>query len=385
MQMSNRGVSKIVGSVSAAVILAACAGVASAAPTYTNVVDTTGVYSSFSPPAIANDGTVVVRANRDAGGSAIVAFSSSGTRVLADTDGIYSGFGVPAIGGDGTIAFMANRDAGGTALLKAAPSASSVTTVSNTDGPILNYSFNEIHVSSNGRLTYLQRLDDNTRQIIYDGAVVADGTVNGFSGFGGQPSGNAVGQAALTGTQTVNGREATFRATSAGRTLVVEANPAGPYTVLSAAPTINDSGDILIAATELGVGRGLFISRLTGGFEKVIDISGIVGSFGSYVLTNDDRVVFRATLDGGVGGLYVGTDLVAGKVIQTGDELFDSNVSTTASLIQFYRGANDVGQIAFGYSLLDGRSGIAIAVVPEPTILAGTMAGILLACRRVKR
>jgi hypothetical protein len=51
--------------------------------------------------------------------------------------------------------------------------------------------------------------------------------------------------------------------------------------------------------------------------------------------------------------------------------------------VQFAHGLNDRGEIAFAYRLSDGRIGIAIATVPEPSTL-GLLAVAVLPLRRYR-
>ena len=63
-------------------------------------------------------------------------------------------------------------------------------------------------------------------------------------------------------------------------------------------------------------------------------------------------------------GIFTGPDLLADKVIATGDPLAGSTVTDVFS---FRNGLNDSGQVAFYAQLDDGRSGIFRAdPVPEP-------------------
>jgi hypothetical protein len=56
-------------------------------------------------------------------------------------------------------------------------------------------------------------------------------------------------------------------------------------------------------------------------------------------------------------GIFTGPDPVADKVIAVGDPLFGSTVAD----VQFYRGMNDAGQIAFYAGIVGGPSGIFLA------------------------
>jgi hypothetical protein len=95
--------------------------------------------------------------------------------------------------------------------------------------------------------------------------------------------------------------------------------------------------------------------------------------------------VFGATYNGGSdSGIFTSNGGILSSVIDTGDTLFGSTVT---SLSFDESGLDDSGNIAFSYTLSDGRSGVAIAdfsAVPEPASLCilGFGASMLLARRR---
>ncbi len=119
-----------------------------------------------------------------------------------------------------------------------------------------------------------------------------------------------------------------------------------------------------------------------GPVATVADRSGPYASFGFSAINSDGTVAFFASLDAGGPGIFTGADPVADKVIRVGDALFGSTVTG----LNFFRGLNDNGDIAFQYELLNGTTGIAIAQVPipEPSTYALAVSGILalLAMRR---
>ncbi len=82
-------------------------------------------------------------------------------------------------------------------------------------------------------------------------------------------------------------------------------------------------------------------------------------------------MAFLAQLDAGGDGIFTGPDAVLDKVIEEGDPLSSSTVTDLA----FHRGLNDLGEIAFKYTLDNGVVGIAIAQIPEPTTIALLFAG----------
>jgi hypothetical protein len=88
-------------------------------------------------------------------------------------------------------------------------------------------------------------------------------------------------------------------------------------------------------------------------------------------INNAGEVTFFAIDGDGVGGIFVELTgrAAPAAVIQTGDSLFGSTV-TSLDMGRF--GFNDSDQLAFEFTLADGRTGVALAsltVVPEPSSL----------------
>jgi hypothetical protein len=85
-------------------------------------------------------------------------------------------------------------------------------------------------------------------------------------------------------------------------------------------------------------------------------------------INNIGDVAFLAQLAPSTFGILTGPDPVADKVIRDGDTLFGSTVTDLFfNTGPEFDGPNDAGQIAFRYSLANGRSGIALAT-PIPTL-----------------
>jgi hypothetical protein len=114
----------------------------------------------------------------------------------------------------------------------------------------------------------------------------------------------------------------------------------------------------------------------------VVTNSGPFHDFGAGAAINDaGDIAFFADMDAGGDGIFTGPDPLADKVIREGDALFGS----TATEINYFRGLNDDGAIAFTYVLANGRAGVAVAAVPEPTgVLVLAIATPILLSRRVR-
>jgi hypothetical protein len=138
---------------------------------------------------------------------------------------------------------------------------------------------------------------------------------------------------------------------------------------------INDEGTVAFRAFLDAGGRGIFTGS-GGEITTIVDDSGAFRGFNSMALNDEGAVVFQAVLDAGGEGIFTGSDLVADKVIATGDSLFGSTVT---SLFFQKNGLNNSGQIVFIAGLADGTQGVFRAEpVPEPSEALGTLAfGVL--------
>jgi hypothetical protein len=105
-------------------------------------------------------------------------------------------------------------------------------------------------------------------------------------------------------------------------------------------------------------------------------------------LNEAGTIAFVAGLDAGGRGIFVGPDIIADRVIATGDPLFGSTVTSATfengyMLTDVVDRLNDLGQIIFRYQLANGVSGIAVAaLVPEPSALACLVGTTALFMRR---
>jgi hypothetical protein len=146
-------------------------------------------------------------------------------------------------------------------------------------------------------------------------------------------------------------------------------------------PDMNNNGTVAFSA-EFGVTgrRGVF----TGGGGPVVTVADTSGPFSSFpgltpIINDNGEVVFLATLATGGIGIFTGPDPMADKVIETGDSLFGS-VVTSLPGNGTRLGLNDSGQVAFLASLADGREVIVRAdpaAVPEPSSFVLVAIGII--------
>ncbi len=130
---------------------------------------------------------------------------------------------------------------------------------------------------------------------------------------------------------------------------------------------VDDAGNVLIysswlrspAGGPLTSSAGLFVKGPALAEPKLIAPGSFFISKGA--ISGNGKVVYRAQ-NGGT-GLWTGPDVIADKVIKSGDALFGSAVSDVN--IQ-NKSINNKGQIVFFYSLASGARGIAVAT-PPPT------------------
>ena len=178
-----------------------------------------------------------------------------------------------------------------------------------------------------------------------------------FSSFDGGTAINATGRVAFFARYDAGGLG--IFSGNGGPTTTI-ADSAGEFSDFGLQPVINAAGTVAFeAALDIG-GQGIF----TGDGDvttTIADSSGLYKSFinggGGLGINNTGMVVFFARLDDNSQGIFAGPDPVADRVIGQGDALFGGTVSG----IGFLGGLNDDGEIAFRYTLIGGKMGIAVA------------------------
>lgn len=362
----------------AAALLLSTAGASAQPYTFTNVADTSGAFDDFQPPTINDAGSVVFNGFLAGGAQGVFTGSDPVADAFVTNSGPYDifEFALPVTNNAGTILFLATLDAGGEGYFTG-PNPSTDAFVTSA-GPF-DFFFGAA-INDTGKAVVHAVLDDGSEGL-FTGPNLATDTVvstsNGTYSFFGNPQINNAGTVAFAGARSDGGQ-----VIATGPNLAdVVANTDGRYFGF-ADPDINDAGRVVfIASLDDGAFSGIF-----DGPDPVLDA--VITTEGPYrlitdfqSLNNEDLLVFGASLDSDPTGkgIFAGPDPVADKIIHTGDALFGSTLTN----FFFLNGLNDQGDVAFFYELADGRSGIAVAVVPEPASLATLgLAGLTLLRRR---
>ena len=203
-----------------------------------------------------------------------------------------------------------------------------------------------------------------------------------MQGFGSDPALNASGDVAFLANTTTG--ISIFRKAPGGAFTTI-ADKSGPFTTISS-PSINAGGTVAFrgfTATDQGIYSG------NGG--TVATVATTAGPYSGFLfapqINDSGTIAFEAQLDDGRTGIFTGPDPLANAVIVTGSPLFGG----TVTLVQFYRGLDNLGNIAFSYeiSMPGGGTvdGIAVASVPEPASLGLLVcgAGLCLWRRRTRQ
>ena len=333
---------------------------------FTNIADTSGPFDGFGvpEPSINAAGTVAFWADLDGPGSGIFTGNGGPPSTIADTfggdlDGPYGSFDYgPSVNATGTVAVSAFAAGQGMFI----GSGGAVTIIAHTSGPPTSFTGNPA-INSGGTVAFYVSGLDGGGQGVFTGnggptTIIAEST-GPFSIFGGEPSINDAGTVAFFAGLDAGG-QGIF--TGSGAAVTTIANSTGPFNMFGSIPDINSSGTVAFGAVRDNGIVGIF----TGSGGAVTTIADSTGPFDTTFYTpainNMGSVVFRAELDAGGFGIFIGPDLTAEKVIRTGDPLFGSTVTD----LGFVPDINDNGEIAFGYRLASGISGIAAAQVVLP-------------------
>jgi hypothetical protein len=292
----------------------------------TTIADMSGPYNGVSYSASINDaGVVAFAGGLDTGGQGIFTSSGGPTNPIVDSSGPFASFDPPAINNGGTLAFLATLDGGQSGIY--ASDGGAATTIADLGGDLSFIGFDLPAINNNGTVAFFA-----ARSLGGGGGGFSQGT-GIFTGNGGPVNTIhfAISASGVFGTPSINDSEelayprhtsgsATIYAYSAGTpNPFVMTNSSGPFLGLEN-PHVNSAGDI---------------------------------AFQGYV--------FQPTEGWGI---FTGPNPATDKVIQTGDTLFGSTVTSVD--LSLGRRLNDRGDVVFGYGLASGVVGIAVARVSLP-------------------
>ena len=335
---------------------------------FTKIADDSGPFEQLLNPSINNHGLVSFYAVRDAGGNGVYVGDGGPVVPIAETGSPSELSGYPIngvwihsdINDQGAVALMGFHNAppindtpqfvGKVYVKTVAGSPIVIADISqgSADGPSINnsgmvafWSSIGTYVGDGGPVSIVPGLNGRF-PAINDNGVVAD-------------------LISVPGTRVAAG-------TPQGTTDLYDTN--GAFNDFYQPVAINNSGTVAFVAFRDNGVLGVFAGK--GGVPVTITDESISPMGGHTPLINDSGVVtFLAGYNGGT-GIFTGPDPIQDRVAGIGDAMFGSTVSHI--FIDPQRrpyDLNNMGQIAFAYTLEDGRQGIAVATyVPEPPALA---------------
>lgn len=300
-------------------------------------------YSFFSNPSINNHGAIVFEGFRSQEGPPNTIFGSSGGVAAPVYDSTQGGFSVvynPSISDTGTTAFVGNvLDIDFSTL---PPTINGL--ITSGVYSVGNNGFKTIADSSDG-FTFLNSADINS-----------SGTVTFAAGFSLDPT------TALGGIYATNGGKITtiadqdstfggiFSSFKPGLDTVINNSPYSELTY----PTINESGTVAFTAFLDTGDAGIFSVSSEGRITNIATSNDVYSKFSSAQINNKGQVAFMASLDTET------TDTLSRGIFIGDGENTTVLADTSGGFKSFISdpSINDLGMVAFGAELDDGRIGI---------------------------
>jgi hypothetical protein len=335
---------------------------------FVNIASSRDNFSLIQGGAINNHGTVAFQGVR-AGVAGIYSGNGGPITTIADTAGSFSDVGSSAsINDGGLVAFAATLDTGVKGIFTG--TGGSTTPIVDNSGPF--DSFDPPIINTNDLVAFSAQFDNGNSGIY----VINGGTLTPIATLGGAetfiafdpPTMNNLGTVAFLGYRSFGGMglgsSGIYTGNGGALTPIVGA---GLPTATFSDPSINDSGSI--AYVRYGSNGEPYSIFVSGTSTPVVTTSaGGFGNFQSPSLNNLGNVAFMGYLysypSTGDFGIFAGPDPIADKVIQPGDPLFGSTVTSVD--LSLGRRLDDHGDIAFNYALANGVKGIAIARIVLP-------------------
>jgi hypothetical protein len=345
--------------------------------TFVNIAEVSGPYNAFDTPALNDQGSVAFFAYLNGGGQAICRARAGSLEVIADTinDPFVSFTGVgglqlqsrPDLDNAGRVAYRAYLFEPPWDYYSALFLDDGVTRVARTDwGSGAVHELDWCNATTNGagqsaftgRAAGVQGVHVATLGTY---GVRIDETA-GFSATFGSPFITPAGHISFSAVRLPS--ESGIFALIGG-TLHTLARAGVDIYNYSAETSMNDAGRVVFRGEPEEFVQGILAATVDSVWT-IADNNGPYWEFGEPAINNAGQVVFYASLRGYQRGIFTGPDPDQDVIIRSGDPLFGS----TVNFFQFANtGLNEQGQVAFNYSLDDGRSGIALAT-PEPVGVA---------------
>ncbi len=360
--------------------------------TFTLIADSTGPFGNFgttSPVSLNASGTVAFSALLDNGSRGVFTGNGGPTTTVTISAMPFASFGAPSINQAGTVAFYGKQATGvGEGIF--AGNGGPLLTIADTAGQFDSFG-GYTSINAAGKVAFVADQDSGPIGIfVGDGGVATPIVINSVSL-------NRVSSASIHDAGTVafkaflgQGNLSMGIFTSNGGPIATIADSSGLLKSFGNTPSINSAGTVAFvggldfdsAAFGIYTGNG-------GPLMTIADLSGPFSYFDFNLnlpsINGAGTVAFMASLDSGGFGIYIGDGADTSEVIGSGDPLFGSTItSLNISPTSF----NDLGQVAFGYTLANGATGIAIAnPVPEPSssLLLALLLGLSLARRTTRK
>jgi hypothetical protein len=338
------GVSVFVG-----VVVVTHAAPAAPSYTYTRIADTLGPFRELLTPSLNNRGDVVFGALLHDGGRTMLTGNEDGLVVVADTrTDAFDQMTLGSINDRGIIAFVSYREGDGAADTVWTWDHGQRRRIADTrDGRFL-YTRGSPQINASGAVAFWARTADG-----FDGIFVQDKhgplrmLVGGpaFATLDAVPAFTDSGKLAFGAQLAGTGLNTIMVADQRGVRLL--ADNTGRFHVFSPAPGLNAAGTVVFHAGQDG--GPYVIATVTHAGERDVADNGDNGVRFREVyrptINAVGTVAFQAITGGrGVAGVFTGPDPVADRVIGGDDTWLDGD---RIESVDFFRGLNDRGQIAF--------------------------------------
>ena len=309
-------------------------------------------FDTFDLPSINHLGVVVFEVRNTAGAEAIRVGTGGATQLIVNNAGALNHFLGQDINDGGVVAFSASLDAvGAMGVFKSngittTPIASTATFDSIGPDPAIN---------ENGLVAFPVAKKTTLDQALFVGSGGAlteiDSGTNGLNDGYTAPTMTNGGEVVFFHEQE---EEMQLGDGSAPATTILTFGAGGDVDTFGSAPTINNNGLIAFEGRLNQAGEPISIYTTTDGssFDTFVDVAGPYDVFDTHAINDSGVIAFSVSLDSGPRGIFTGADPIADKVIEEGDALFGSTVT---SVFFYHHGLNNGGQIAFRASLADGR------------------------------